>query len=489
MGSDGWRRVHPSSIWVNLLPRAARFLRAFWGIAVVALLGGREEGRAPLFFGAFLALAVVEVVIGGVFHYLSLRYRFTGTKLEIDSGLLFRRHRTVEASSVQNVELVQTFTHKLAGLWEVRIETASGREAEGLLSALSREDADALVADLSAHRAASAGPAAPERVLVANSTWDLVRYGLTGGGVGVIALAATALLEALESAEELVVSWLLPRVEAAADVARPAAIAVTALAGLAALAVASALVAIVRHHGFVLARAGDALRARRGLLTRHRVELALARVQLVSLEEPVPRRWLGFGSLDVQTAGSPGPKARTGQAEVTVPVLDAARRDEVIGAVLPALPGPLASLALQPAPPAALKRALLGATYLAGAIAAAAFLSFGPGGAVALAAWPLLLAAAALDVRSQGYLVTESLVVARSGFLRRRTDVARRDKLQSVAVLQGPLERRWGLARLRLAVAGAHVLLPPLREADARALLEALSEGSYRTAQLSARPP
>ena len=97
-------------------------------------------------------------------------------------------------------------------------------------------------------------------------------------------------------------------------------------------------------------------------------------------------------------------------------------------------------------------------------------------------AWVFLLIAPIIDVlfawfdhRHQGWRVTEHLIIARSGYLNRRTHVVSRKKIQSITLRQGPILRRWDLAKVVVRVAGSRVDLPLLATAEARHLVDTLT--------------
>ena len=133
-----WRGLHPLSLVANLAPRTWRTLRGTWPLLAAFAIGGRRDSVAILFIAAlFFGMAVWSTVL----HFLTLRYRVVHGRLEMRSGLLNRQNRALDPSRIQNTELVRNPLHKLLGLVELRVETASGREVEGLLSALSERKA------------------------------------------------------------------------------------------------------------------------------------------------------------------------------------------------------------------------------------------------------------------------------------------------------------------------------------------------------------
>lgn len=472
-----WLRLHPASVLANLLPVTWRLLRGP-GLSLLPLfVVSRKREDLPWFLGGAVLFLGVTLVLA-MLRTLTTRYRVAGGRLEITSGLLFRRARTIDPARVQNTEVVQTFTHKLLGLVEVELETASGLQAEGELSALSPERARELIAALQATRARLVPEAAPveemETLLVENGPGELARYGATATGLGVGAVVLGALLDSVDISR-VVFDGLTRRWEAWAGpgllwVGAVLAVLVSAVV----LWLGNAVVAVVRYHDFRLVRAGEHFRATFGLLTRRQVGLSLDRIQWVMVDEPLLRRWLRFGSVEVETAGLRRGQGGVERAEVMVPVVPAERMTWLVRHFIPELAEELSGLKLNPPHPRALWRARVRAGVTSVLLALPLTVFFWPWGALAWALLPLELWRAWLDHRHQGWLVTEHLLIVRAGAWRRRTTVLRRDRIQSLRAVQGPLERRHGLGHVEVHVAGSGVSLPSTGWDEARRLLDLL---------------
>lgn len=470
---DGWRGLHPASIVVNLVPRAWRVLRQSWPL-LLALVYGSTTDAVGLMDLSIVLLFFGMTVASSVVHFLTLRYRVQEGRLEIETGLLNRQVRTIDPARIQNVELSRNVFHRMSGLVEVRLETASGREVEGLLSALSVDDAESLVASLEQARRRVAPPVevAPDApAIIETSAWDLFRYGGTSLRVGTVLVMLAIGFEALSIVgqdEERFVSKYL----------RASALPLLLGAGWL-IGVGSAL---FRHWGFTL-RAGErGLVAEEGLFTRRVVELRPDKVQVVSVVEPWLRRLLGFGSVQIETAAASG-EGGTRVAEAMVPVVARDRLAEVVTGILPV---PVALDAeLRPPHPHALRRALIGSAIRSSVLAGVVTWLLWPWGLLALLLVPLALTLSWLDFRHQGWLVTPDAVIVRAGWLSRTTRVMPRHKLQSLEVAQGPLLRRYGLGIVELNAAGTAVALPALLWDEGRELVDQLS----RPTPLPVSPP
>lgn len=471
-----WNLLHPASIAVNLLPRAWRVVRGLWPL-LLALLWRGSSDDSDLWIGAVdvgIVLLFFGLTVGGTLvHWLTLRYRINRGNLEIRSGLFTRQVRTIDPARIQNVELVRTVAHRLSGLVEVRIETASGTEVEGLLSALTTDEAEALQERLvqlrDQARAQAPTDATPEGdLLVENGPWELFRYGATAGRFGAAAVALGLIVEGL--------TWVSP--EAFATTAtrflglQGVALGVAVLAGAWLFGIGTVM---VRHWGFSLRKRRGALVVEGGLTTRRRLELPLHKVQIVLTSETLLRRWLGFGSLRVETAATRSDKGGTERRAALVPVVDREELPRLARLAVPDLDIDPWQVPLRPPHRRALVRGVsrrvvqvLALTGLLGALVSPWLLL------VALAAIPLSFAAW-LDWRHQGWLVTDRAIIGRRGFFDRRLLIVSRRRLQSVSVTQGPLLRRLGLGEVRVRVAGNSVTLPLIAWDEAQKIVRELA--------------
>ncbi|MBN8227820.1 PH domain-containing protein [Corallococcus macrosporus] len=471
-----WKKLSPKAPLAALLPLSGMIGRIFLG-ALLPTFFAREQGL-PIILLVIVASVAVLMLAAGLYEVATTSYRVVGAQLEIRSGIFTRTSRFIEAARVQNTEVLQPFVSKLLGLVEVKVETASGGKADGHLRGLTPEDAQALIHALQAVRREGAavllpGDAAPEeRVLSEARLGGLLLYGATALGLGVLAVAMGAMHEIAETFHKLLLPWMEAHWEA---LAAPGMVwlsaTVAAIAGLFGLWLVSGARAVLQFHGFRLVDTGTHLRAVGGLITRRQVTVRRARIQQVVLDEPLLRRALGFGSVEVETAGVRTGRQSEDRAELLVPVVPTARMPELLKDFVPELPD---AMSFQGAHPKALLRARIRAVGLSVLVAAPATWFWGAWGAVAWLLLPAQLFGAWFDWRFQGWLVTEALVVVRQGFWRRRTTVVQRSRIQSARARQGPLERGYGVAHVRIDVAGSHVILPSVSWAEAQSLIDVL---------------
>lgn len=461
MASDlsAWQSLHPASVVVNLLPRTWRVIRSFWPFALALLWRGsadEAESWVSLIDAGILLLFFSLTVGGTVWHWLTLRYRVVRGRLEIRTGWINRKVRTIDPGRIQNVELVRNLPHRVSGLVEVRIETASGNEVEGMLSALTVDAAEALrgrLEALSALRDEDEDTPEPDEVLVENGPRELFTYAATAGRLGAAAVALGAIFEGI--------TWLAP--ERLDDIPGQAfdllglSLAVAVLTGA---WIVGLVGTALRHWGFRLSRRRRSLVVEGGLTTRRRLELPLAKVQVARTTEPLLRRWLGFGSVSIETAAARSGRGGTERRAALVPVVP---RDELAALVRVAIPDldvdPWTARLRRPHRRALVREVSRSVLPVLG-IAVVGAILVSPWALLLLLLAPLTATLAVLDWRHQGWIITDRVVVARRGWLVRDLVVVSRRKLQAASISQSLLLRRLGLGRVSVRVAGTRVGLP-----------------------------
>jgi putative membrane protein len=458
---------HARRLWPLALLVAAR--RQFWLLALGALV--------------LLAWTTVE--------WLRRTYSLEGGALRLEEGVLARKLRAVPFDRIQQVDLVRKPLHRLLGVATLRVETAGGgsaaevdldvvtlTEAQALRTSLLRAKAglisaaagDQATGDQAAGAAAaSPAAAAPERVLLRLRLGEVMLAGITGTRAAAVLVVLGPLSQAADWFPDLS-DWLLRRLDpqAVAPTTPPAILAVALLAVAVWLGLAAAS-SIFTDYGFTLARFGDDLVVRRGLLERREAVLPLARLQVVRVEESLLRRALGLATIRIQSAGRSGGADQTA-SRLAIPILQRAQVNRVLDELL-AGAAPVPRL-LAP-PPAARRRAVTRSVVRTGLVTAAVALVLWRltwlGVLVVPPAVALAVVAGLAAYRSLGHATRDGFLYARVGVPIRVTTVVPVAKAQSGSVRSSPFQRRSGLATLHVDIAGGGPTPRVFDEAEAKA--------------------
>jgi putative membrane protein len=426
-------------------------------VVIVAALSWQTLSQVGLErFALVVVVLALGVVIFSVISWLNTGYHIVGRELRIQDGLLWRRNRAIPLERLQAVELRRPLLAQLTGLAELRLEVVGGDKTEAPLAYLRVRDAAALrqrLLQLAGHTgngparptadAAAAPTAAPalERPLVRVDNQDLVISQLLTPQalflpLGIAFVAAQFVLEG---------SWTFIGIAST----------ITAMAGV----LLQPIRRILQDWGFRVARDPDErLVLRYGLLETRSQVVPLNRVQAVGATWPLlwrPKRWL---HLRLDIAGYAGPtNANDRRSDRLLPVGDLATARGLIWEVLPGVD--LLALPAYPPPPRARWLHPFALRYL-------------------------------------GAGLSPDVFVTRWGVLTRELSLVPYARLQSVRVVQGPIQRLLRLATVYADTAGGRSGAAHDRDiwdawamAEQLALRARLARGPAPKATAAAPPP
>ncbi len=426
-----WHRLHP----LSPLVRSGRHLTSFLILFLVLIfVSAGQAGRD--FIRDLVVVAIV--LVAGVISWAVTRWRVADGVLLIETGLIRRQSRRFPLSQVQAIDVEQTGLARVLGLAEIRLRMAGADSSGGRLIALRLSEAQGLRQELlsltSAAPTSSTTPAAPT-----SSTTPAAMTSLAPSTTSTTETSPTAPASAATApSRERVVFRVHPGRLAVALVFSITgvivAVVIAAVALLAELvhspaAAASYLPVAVGvvigvwrqfngEYGTTVAVAPDGLRLRSGLVQTTAETIRPGRIQAVRLVEPLVWRAFGWCRLEVDVAGPRQRRENRSESRrlrALVPVGTRADAERMLSEVVASPPAP----SERPPRHARWKAPLM---YH--------FLAWGG---------------------------DDRYVAASRGRLRRSTTWIPLEKAQSVRWVQGPVQRRLGLATVHLDVAGRRV--------------------------------
>ncbi|MCU1617313.1 MAG: rane-flanked domain [Frankiales bacterium] len=409
---SGWHRLHP-------LSPVVRTGRAF--VPVVLVVGGSLVQTTSQKDVWWHLVVVGLIAIAGVVSWLVTRWRVEGGDLRIESGLLRRESQRIPLARVQAVDIVRPGIARALGLAELRLRSAGSAGDAGRLAYLRADEAERVRARLLAlaHGVAPETPAPPERPLFAQRRGRLTASVVLSRPFAVLAAFAVAV--------------------AVTAVFSPAAARGIASASVAYVLAVATLVWRRFNGGWGLqvGEAADGIRLRFGALETTAETIPRGRVQALELTEPVAWRPMGWVRLQLGVAGHARNREErqsdTRELRTVLPAGSRAEADLLLDRLLPARPG-----TLRPPP----RRAR----------------------------WK-----SPLRYRWLGVGWNAAAIVVSSGRITRRTTWVPLARVQSLRLVQGPVQRRLRLASLHIDAAGKR-LTAVARDRDAREAEQLLSD-------------
>ncbi|GAA1774073.1 PH domain-containing protein [Nostocoides vanveenii] len=450
-----WTHVHPLT---PLLRGGVMITGAigYWLSTQFDNLFGRHgddptQGHLLQIAGVGLVI-VVLVVAGSWVSWRNTTYRLGPTTVELRHGIVNRQHRQVRYDRIQAVDVTRPLLARLAGLSSVRIEAAGGRDSnielsylpqtraaevrQALLRAAAGQGSEVFAGDPSGSpRDAGSGlggtekaggegvageaPASPAGG-AATAGGERTAYGHDVGEVPIaripamrvwaatllsfnaafLVLAIPALVVALVTGSLLVLPWLGPMVLGA---------------------LGQQVGRFSTWMNFRVDASGSAIRIRHGLTELRTTTVPLHRIQAVEISQPALWRAVDWWRIEVNVAGVHRDPDEKGD-NALIPVGTRAEALAILAAMGPrwSLPEVIEGMdAPGPSP---------------------SFVGIPPNARVL----------DPLSWKRIGYAVTSAALVSRGGWLGRRVQLVPHARVQSLTLDQGPLERRLGLANVKL---------------------------------------
>ncbi len=470
-------RLHPLSLVFEVISHV-RSLIFPAVIAIFSAANGRIDGLI------FAGIIFVPTLIRSTIRYFSLRYQIRESELVVTEGIFFQRIRTVPIERIQNIDLIQNLLHRVFNLAEVRIETASGTEAEATLRVLSMskveqlreaifkpqstrpssEDAtDALSAESTLADAAQIVVREESETLHSIGISELIRAGIASNrGTILLGVLFGAYFQFDDQLEQIVdIKSMIRAVSEGMDTYTIVFVSIAVFIGLLLLFRLLGIAwYILRFQGYELTRCGEDLRIRCGLFTKVSATVPRKRIQFISIQQNWLMRWMKLSSIRIETAGAAGKgkedATKTVSSRWFLPVVADHRVRELVEALRPGLVWDWESFDWQPISPKAGRRMIRIAIFVSILLGIGGYLSLGLWGITAgLAAMPCLIWLAIKRSKSKKFTRTDQIIAYRSGIFTRRTSMTFFEKVQTVSVYESPFDRRWGMATLCVDTAAA----------------------------------
>jgi putative membrane protein len=138
-----WHRLNPLMLVIHPLKELVTFIPALVALLILGNGGGWQQWLG--------LIGVVLLVIRGVLHWFTARYRITSEQVELRSGLFIRKARAVPRDRIRTVDITAEWQHRLVGLCALKIGTGrhdKGKGDELILDAVTKAEAERLRTEL-----------------------------------------------------------------------------------------------------------------------------------------------------------------------------------------------------------------------------------------------------------------------------------------------------------------------------------------------------
>ena len=439
-GALNWQRVHPASPFVRGWLALVALVLVYWQNTDEWSWAERFTGPR-LYWTLVLAGAALLAILAGYFlSWYFTRYALSSTHVYVNTGMVFRSAKTARLDKVQGIDIAQPLVARLLGLAELRFDVADGGESVLKLAYLRTAHAESLRAEILAAARGQQAPAtapAPAAPAVSDGPAGPAEPERQPAG----SLAESGLLVEKVPAGRTIAALLL-QLPAIIGILVLLVFGVLWLAGIR-VAIGGLLPALFGfgswlYHSlnsswnFTAHRVGDSVQISYGLADTRSHTIPLHRIQGIEASTPLLWRLLGWYRLEVNVLGSQDEDAKLPNLRM----LPVGSFDSVAALMGLLLPDP-------------------GTPDPRGLLRTAVSTGDGHGFTTSPRAARLL---SPFAFKHQGFVVTDTAVVTRFGWLCRRAVFVPHHRIQGLAWHQGPLERRRALAGVSVQCAGGNIM-------------------------------
>lgn len=458
---DGdWRRVHPASPFVRGWVALAAVLYFFGRDSFERVLQGRDfldphlNGRV-LWLLAGGGVVLLLAVGGFILSWYFTRYQVAEGYVRVNTGWLFKQQRQARLDRVQAIDIVQPLLARIFGLAELKFEVADAGESAVRLAYLRLPQAKQLRAAILARAAGVVTgqesieeiPEAPEqRVLSVPPSRLIGSLLLSEQTVGILLAAAASVAISVYTENNAIFLALIP-----------------AILGIGAAYWSS----FNKGYNFTAAISPDGIRLRYGLLDTQAQTVPPGRIQALKITQSPLWRLFGWYRMHVNVAGYGGTPGHENAARTTL--LPVGMKSDVMAMLSLVLPDPGVE-----DPQGVFSAGLEGLAQVSGDV----------DGFITTPRRARLLAP--LGWRRNGFLATRTALLLRSGRWWHALVLVPHQRTQSMALHQGPLARRFGVADLVLHTTAGPVA-PRLYQADAAQAVELFDQQAARAREARKR--
>jgi putative membrane protein len=482
-----WRRTSPLAILFFLGKLFRDIAKNAWqSFAPIAALLIASSGNIMdrLMIGALVAL--ILVIVASVLRYWFFRFRITEDSVLIREGVVKKKQLDIKFDRIQGINVEQNIVYRYLDLVTVSFDTAGSSADEGNLPAVPKAFAEALRekigrplgragAEDSTENTADSGP------LLALDWRDMVRIGLSNRRVLLILALLSPLLDRLgDDADTVVSSYIDSATQEAMQFGVVSGVPLFVAIGIGVIllfALVSIAAAFLRYHNFTLHLDGSTLRSRGGLLTRHEVSMDLGKIQTLRLQQGIILR--GFNRFVMTARQARSSHKNDSSKNFTIPVvtpdLATSLRRRFLqqeGRGLEQIP---TSSHFNAISTYSMRIPVLVNVLIPILVTAITYPIEGDRATLLFLLWiPISLLHIFKTWQHAGFHYTDDGLVRRSGTLGYRTVALLYRKVQRVTVSRSPLQRRKGLATLRVYMASGSVRIPYIDHELARQLRDVI---------------
>ncbi|MGE7907979.1 PH domain-containing protein [Peribacillus sp. NPDC094092] len=446
------KRLHPIAVLLNIIKSIKELVIPF---LLVVVIPGKNEG-IPGWIQPLVIAVIIFFIIGNAFlQWLRFTYRMEEGEFRIESGVFVRKKRYIKFDRIHSIDISEGIIQRIFSLVKLNIETAGGSQADAVLSAICKNDADRINSFISEEKNAK-NPfdkdeveddeyTAKSSAVFKQTLPQLFVMAATSGAVGVFLSGAIAFISQFD--EMIPFERIFKDYE---DFIEMGTIILTlfALVALLVVYILATLSMVIKYASFTVMKTDEEIVISRGLLEKRQLTIPIHKIQGIRIMENLIRKPLGLATVYIEYAGG----SMEDKESLSIMLFPLIRKKHLHEKILEVLPVYETTTEMTPIPKRALSRYMFRKFLYLIPIMGALVWFFRPWGYLSLLLVPLAIFWAYMQYRDAGWSIEGNLLLLSSRFFSKQTLIMQRSRIQSISYKKSWFQNRKELATISASI-------------------------------------
>ncbi|MDP9743370.1 UNVERIFIED_ORG: putative membrane protein [Bacillus sp. B2I3] len=446
------KRLHPIAVLLNIIKSIKELVIPF---LLVVVIPGKNEGIPGWIQPLVIAIIILLIIVNAFLQWLRFTYRIEEGEFRIESGVFVRKKRYIKFDRIHSIDISEGIIQRVFSLVKLNIETAGGSQADAVLSAISKSDADRLNAYISEEKNANNPSdrdevadnefAAKSSSVFKQTLPQLFAMAATSGAVGVFLSGAIAFISQFD--EMIPFQKIFKDYE---DFIEMGTFILTlfALVALLAVYVLATLSMVIKYASFTVIKTDEEIVISRGLLEKRRLTIPIHKIQGIRIMENLIRKPLGLATVYIEYAGG----SMEDKESLSIMLFPLIRKKHLQGKILKILPVYETDTEMTPIPKRALSRYVFRKFLYLIPIIGALVWFFRPWGYLFFLLVPLAIFWAYMQYRDAGWSIDGNLLLLSSRLFTKQTLIMQRSRIQSITYKKSWFQNRKEIATISASI-------------------------------------
>jgi putative membrane protein len=450
------KRLHPIAVLLNIIKSIKELVIPF---LLVIVIPGKNEGIPGWIQPLVIAIIVLLLIVHAFIQWLRFTYRMEDGEFRIESGVFVRKKRYIKFDRIHSIDISEGIIQRLFRLVKLNIETAGGAQADAVLSAIRKSEAERINTFISEEKNKKTnGPlekeidagAGNEELANSFSVFkqtlpQLFVMAATSGAVGVFLSGGIAFISQFD--EIIPFDRIFKDYEDFIGMGTVI-LTVFAILGLLVVYVLATLSMVIKYASFTVLKTDEELIISRGLLEKRQLTIPIHKIQGIRIMENFVRKPMGLATVYLEYAGG----SMEDKESLSIMLFPLIKKKHLHGKIQEILPVYQTSTEVNSLPRRAFSRCVSrGVLYIVPIIGVSVWF-FKPWGFLSLLLVPLAGFWAYMRYRDAGWSIEGDLLLLSSCFFSKQTLIMQRSRIQSITYKKSWFQNRKELATISASI-------------------------------------